>query len=106
MDKQNHPFSHIRFVFHRTSPLMKCVVLVLIVACTVALITLRADIQKSQRRQADLQQQAVKLSQENKKLTQDIAKLGTVESVKRIAETELGLVDPDTLILIPSIPGN
>ena len=101
MEKQNNPFSHIRFVFHRTSPLMKCVVLTLIVACTVALIALRANIQQDRQRQEDLTQQAVKLSQENKKLTQDIAQLGTVESVKRIAETELGLVDPNTQFFTP-----
>lgn len=101
MNKQNHPFSHIRFVFRRTSPLMKCVVLTVIVACTVALITLRVNIQKDRRRQEDLKEQAIKLSQENKALTQDIAKLGTVESVKRIAETELGLVDPNTQFFTP-----
>ena len=96
MKKQNRPFSHIRFVFRRTSPLVKCVVLTLIVACTVALISLRINIQKDRQRQEDLKQQAIKLSQENKKLTQEIEELGTKESVRRIAETELGLVDPDS----------
>ena len=102
MDKQNHPFSHIRFVFRRTSPLMKCVVLTVIVACTVALIALRVNIQKDRQRQENLKQQAIKLSQENKAITLNIAKLGTVESVKRIAETELGLVDPNTQFFTPS----
>ena len=101
MEKQNRPFSHIRIIFRRTSPLMKCVVLTLIVACTVALVSLRVNILKDRQRQADLQEQAVKLAQENKALTQTIAKLGTVESVKRIAETELGLVDPDTQFFTP-----
>ena len=101
MEKQNHPFSHIRIVFRRTSPLMKCVVLTLIVACTVALISLRAGRQQEAQRQADLREQAVKLAQENRELTQNIAKLGTVESVKRIAEAELGLVDPDTQFFTP-----
>lgn len=101
MDKQNHPFSHIRIVFHRTSPLVKCVVLTLIVAGTVAIIALRANIQQDRQRQADLKQQALQLTQENKALTLNIAKLGTVESVKRIAETELGLVDPDTQFFTP-----
>ena len=101
MHNQNHPFSHIRFVFHRTSPLVKCVVLTLIVACTVALIALRLNIQKDRQRQANLKEQSVQLAQENKALTQNIAKLGTVESVKRIAETELGLVDPNTQFFTP-----
>ena len=101
MDKQNHPFSHIRIILRRTSPLMKCVVLTVIVACIVALITLRVNILQSRQRQSDLKEQAVKLAQENKALTQNIAKLGTVESVKRIAETELGLVDPDSQFFTP-----
>lgn len=101
MEKKNHPFSHIRIVFRRTSPLMKCVVLTTVIACIAALITLRVNIQQSRQRRADLEQQAIQLVQENKALTQNIAKLGTVESVKRIAETELGLVDPDTQFFTP-----
>ena len=101
MNKQNHPFSHIRFVFHRTSPLVKCVVLTVIVACTAALIALTANNQKEQQRQANLKEQSVQLAQENKALTLNIAKLGTVESVKRIAETELGLVDPNYEFFTP-----
>lgn len=102
MEKKNRPFSHIRIVFRRTSPLVKCVVLVVIIASTVALLTLRANIRENRRQQADLKQQAVQLAQENKVLTQNIAQLGTVESVKRIAETELGLVDPNTQFFVPS----
>lgn len=102
MGKQNHPFSHIRIVFRRTSPLMKCVVLTLIVAGIAALLTLRVNIRQSKQRQADLREQAIQLAQENRELTQNIAKLGTAESVKRIAEAELGLVDPDTQFFTPS----
>lgn len=101
MDKKNHPFSHIRIIFRRTSPLMKCVVLTAIVACTVALIALRVNILQSRQRQEDLKQQAIQLVQENKALTQNIAKLGTEESIRRIAETELGLVDPDSQFFTP-----
>ena len=101
MEKKNHPFSHIRIIFRRTSPLMKCAVLTAIIACTVALVALRISIQQNRQRQQDLQQQAIQLVQENKALTQNIAKLGTVESVKRIAETELGLVDPDSQFFTP-----
>lgn len=101
MSKKNHPFSHIRIIFRRTSPLMKCVVLTAIIACTVALIALRVNILQSRQRQEDLKQQAIQLVQENKALTQNIAKLGTEESIRRIAETELGLVDPDSQFFTP-----
>ena len=102
MSKKNNPFSHIRLIYRRTSPLVKCVVLATIVVCAAALIVLRVSIQTSKDQQADLQQQAAQLIQENRELTQSIAELGTVESVKRIAELELGLVDPDSQFFTPS----
>jgi len=102
MEKKNRPFSNIRIVFRRTSPLVKCVVLTVIIAGTVTLLTVRANIRKENQSQADLEQQARQLAQENRELTKNIAQLGTVESVKRIAETELGLVDPNTQFFVPS----
>lgn len=101
MNKKNGPFSHIRLIYRRTSPLVKCVVLATIVLCAAALIVLRVSIQTSKDQQADLQQQAAQLIQENRALTQSIAELGTVESVKRIAELELGLVDPNSQFFAP-----
>ena len=102
MNKKNHPFSHIRLMYRRSSVLTKCVVLATIVVCAAALIVLRVSIQASKDQQADLQQQAAQLIQENRELTRSIAELGTVESVKRIAELELGLVDPNSQFFTPS----
>ena len=102
MNKQNNPFRHIRLVYRRTSPLVKCVVLAAIVLSAAALIMLRMSIQESKQQQAQLQKQAIALVQENRELTKNIAELGTVESVKRIAELELGLVDPDSQFFTPS----
>ena len=76
-------------------------VLAAIVLSTAALLILRISIQSAQDRQALLQQQAAQLEQENRELTQYIAELGTIESVKRIATQELGLVDPDSLFFTP-----
>ncbi len=99
---RNNPFSHIRLVYRRSSMLVKCVVLVAIVLSTVAMITLRISIQSARKEQGDLQLQAAQLQQENRNLAKQIAELGTVESVKRIATLELGLVDPDTQFFTPS----
>ena len=46
-------------------------------------------------------EQADALEQENQDLTQYIDELGTVQGIQRIAEDELGLVDPDTVIIVP-----
>lgn len=97
-----NPFKHIRLIYRRSSPLVKCVVLITIVLSTLALIVLRISIQSNQGQQADLQYQAAVLEQENRALTKQIAELGTVESVKRIATLELGLVDPNSQFFTPS----
>lgn len=102
MAAKNNPFSRIRLVYRRSSPLLKCVVLATIILSTAALIVLRISLQSAQDRQAQLQAQAAQLQEENRRLTQYIAELGTVESVKRIATLELGLVDPDSQFFTPS----
>lgn len=102
MKAKKGPFSHIRLIYRRTSPLIKCAVLVAIVLSTVALITIRIHLQSQKRQQEQLQLQAAQLELENAQLTKDIAALGTVESVKRIATLELGLVDPNSQFFTPN----
>ena len=99
---RSNPFKYIRVVYRRSSILVKSVVLATLVLSILALIVLRISIQSNQGQQADLQQQAAALEQENRALTKQIAELGTVESVKRIATLELGLVDPNSQFFTPS----
>ena len=99
---RKNPFKHIRVVYRRSSILVKSVVLATLVLSILALVILRISIQSNQGQQADLQQQAALLEQENRALTKQIAELGTVESVKRIATLQLGLVDPDSQFFTPS----
>ena len=99
---RKHPFKAIRLVYRRSSILVKSVVLATLVLSILALIVLRISIQSNQGQQADLQVQAALLEQENRALTKQIAELGTVESVKRIATLQLGLVDPNSQFFTPS----
>lgn len=101
MKAKKNPFSRIRLIYRRSTPLTKCVVLVAIVLSTLALITLRISIQSERAQQKKLEAQAAQLQQENYALTRQIAELGTVESIKRIATLELGLVDPDSQFFAP-----
>lgn len=96
-----NPLSHIRLIYRRSSTLVKCAVLSAIVLSTAALIILRISIQSAKGQQAELQQQAALLEQENRAITRQIAELGTVESIKRIATLELGLVDPNSQFFTP-----
>ena len=99
---RKNPFKHIRVVYRRSSILVKCVVLTTLALSILALVILRISIQSNQGQQADLQLQAALLEQENRALTKQIAELGTVESVKRIATLQLGLVDPNSQFFTPS----
>ncbi len=95
-------FKSIRLVYRRSSMLVKSVVLATLVLSILALVILRISIHANQGQQADLQLQAALLEQENRALTKQIAELGTVESVKRIATLQLGLVDPNSQFFTPS----
>ena len=95
------PLSRIRLVYRRSSMLLKCVVLAAIVLCTGALLILRSSIRDLKQTTDDLRAEAAALEQENKKLEKSIAELGTIQSIKRIAGEELGLVDPDTIFFEP-----
>ena len=96
-----NPFKRIRLVYQRSSALVKCIVLAAIIVCTVALLTLRMAITEANNREEELRKQAAALEQENNKISGDIEKVDTIEGMKDIAENELGLVDPDTIIFIP-----
>ncbi len=101
MQNKKKPVGRLRLVYRRASPLLKCVVLATIVLCTAALLLLRSSIREWRQKEADLQKQAATLEQENENLERNIAELGTVQSIRRIAEEELGLVDPDTIFFEP-----
>lgn len=101
MSNRKKTFSRIRLVYRRSSTLLKCVVLTAIVLSTVALVALYFTISETRQQTEDLRIQAARLEQENQQLTQAIAEAGTVQSIKRIAMEELGLVDPDSRFFDP-----
>ncbi len=101
MANRKNPLGRIRLVYRRASPLLKCVVLATIVLCTAALLILRSSIHQLQQDTDELRAKAASLEQQNQKLEKSIAELGTVQSIKRIAEEELGLVDPDAIFFEP-----
>lgn len=101
MANKRKPFGRIRLVYRRSSPLIKCVVLLTLVICTAALLTLRVSIRSARAQTEQLRNQAIVLEEENRKLTQYIAEAGTVQSIRRIAIEELGLADPDSEFFNP-----
>ena len=102
MSAKKNPFSHIRLVYRRSSPLLKCVVLTAIVLSVAALTIICMSIQNTKAVQDQMQAQINQLAQDNQRLTKQIAELGTVESVRRIATQELGLVNPNGQFFTPN----
>ncbi len=102
MAKQAGVLSRVRLVYQRSSSLVKCVVITAIVICSVCLLVLRAELRKAESDYEASRHAAAELEQENKALENYIAQLGTVEGVKHIARTELGLVPPDTIFYVPA----
>lgn len=96
-----HFLSRIRLVKRRSRILTKVVVITAIVLPMLALLTLRSAILGEEDRAETLRAQAAALEAENACLEQNIEELGTVQSVRRIAQEELGLADPDTVMLTP-----
>ncbi len=98
MTKKKQP---VKVVFRKSSPLTVTAVLVAAVACTVTLISLSAATKNAQQDHEALRQQAAELVAENQQISDRIKSLGSVESIIQIAMEELGLVEPDTVIIEP-----
>ena len=97
MAKRKNPFSRIRLVYRRSKPLTKMVVTVAIVLSMAALISLGIAKHAANQRVNELQKKTQALAQENEQLQEDISKLGTLESIQKIAREVLDLVMPGTV---------
>ena len=90
-----------KVIFRSGSVALKIVVMVLIVFSMAALTAL-AWVRGSIRSQVEhLRREAAALEQENRELQEKIDGLGSVQSVQDIAREELGLVNPNTIVIQP-----
>ena len=101
MAARRNPFKRFRLVFQPSSPKLKILVVVTLVVCTVALLTLSIGIAVSKANAEAMRQEAAGLEQENAALSEDISEFGTIKSIKELARKLFGLVDPDTVIFSP-----
>ena len=93
--------NRIRLVYKRSSRQTKLAVCAAIILSTAALLALRSATLNAQAQADALRDQAARLEQENDKLEDKIDSLGSIDSVEQIAQEELGLVDPTTVIINP-----
>ena len=102
MAKFNLPFRDIKVEYARSHPMTKVVVIGLILVCTAALITLGLSGYQLRREIALLREEAAALAAENAELREKIDILDSVKGVESIAQEELEMVDPDTIVIDPN----
>ena len=101
MNPKKQPKPKLPVVVRSSSVALKIAVTVLIVFSMAALAAL-AWVRGSIRGQVEnLRQEAAAIEQENRELQDKIDNLGYVQSVQDIAREELGLVDPNTVMIQP-----
>ena len=101
MASGRNPLSRIRLVFRHSSNLLKIVVAALIVFSMAALLALGWMGRGLAERTQAQKDAAAALEQENADLKEKIDNVDSVQGVQDIAREELGLVDPDTIVIQP-----
>lgn len=92
----------IKLVIRRSSLGLKIVVLAMVVLCIVALLAIWLFKEQAKDDLEQLRSEAVELEKANNRLTEAIDKMGTVQGILQVAKEELGLVDPNTIIIEPA----
>ena len=100
-EKKNPPVKR-KVVVRPAPPLLKIAACLLILFSMAALLALRWVHNGIQAETQVLTDQAAAVQAENEDLSEKIGDLGSVQSVKDIAQEELDLVDPDTVVIHPN----
>ena len=101
MAENKNPLRNVQVKFRRSRPLTKIIVIVTIALCTIALITLRWVQSDIEAQTQEMREEASQLIEENADLQEKIDNIGSVDSVKDVAKSELDMVDPNTTFFEP-----
>lgn len=101
MAKRKNPLKNAKIVIRQSPATLKIILIVLILFSMVTLAALRWVHNGILDETENLRDEAAGLEHANAELEQKTAELGSVKSVEDIAREELGLVDPNTIIIDP-----
>ena len=101
MENKTPPRKHVKVEIRPASNILKVILILLILTSIVALVALRWVHTGILTEIADLKEEASGLQYANEELERKTGELGSVQSIQDIAEEELGLVDPDTVLIDP-----
>ena len=98
MEKKNNPLKDIQIQVRPSPPALKIMLIVVILLSMATLGTLRLVHNGIQTEIAELKDEAAALEYENGELDRRTQNQDSVENVQSIAQEELGMVDPDTIL--------
>ena len=101
MTQKNTPPKNVKVEVRPASNILKIILIVLILFSIVALAALRWVHNGILTQIDELKDEAAGLEHANEVLEQKTEDLGNVQSIQDIAQEELGLVDPDTILIDP-----
>ena len=101
MAEKKNPLKNAKVVVRRSPATLKIALIVLILLSMAALFALRWVHTGILAETENLRDTAAELEEANADLQQKTEDIGSVQSVKDIANEELGLVDPNTVIINP-----
>lgn len=99
MAQKSTPPQKVKVEIRPASNILKIILVLLILSSIVALVALRWVHNGILTEIADLKQEASDLEFANQELDRKTEEIGSVQSIQDIAEDELGLVDPDTVVI-------
>jgi len=102
MAQRQSPFRNIKVVVRPGPRKLKIVLILLILASLVTLVSLGVVLHHIESQTQAALDQAAELEHENAELADKIDNIGSSSNIKDIAREELGLVDPDTVIITPN----
>ena len=101
MAEKKNPLRNAKVVIRQSPAALKIALIVLILFSMATLAALRWVHNGILAETENLRQEASALEHENSELEKKTDELGSVKSVADIAKEELGLVDPDTVVIDP-----
>ena len=101
MEEKKDPQKKVKIVVRPSPPALKIVLIVLIVLSMAALMTLRLVHNNIQKEIENVKSEISAVEHDNDVLDQRLEDPDSLENVLDIAKEELGLVDPDTILIDP-----
>lgn len=99
MEERKLKIGKVQIIFFKSGKRVMIPLLVGILLTMAALSALGWAEYQISRRTEDFRAQAAQITHENDRLRQYTDELGTIQSVERIAQEELGMVSPDTVLI-------